>query len=189
MVADTSTATAPRQFFHNTTSATITHHQIKCKINQLLFPKPLISLFISFQWLPFPHSLQPYLHSLLTPYPIQTPTTTALSLPHLSSAPGSPSYAPPHRLIPSPTPIAVQPQPPCRLASPPRKLLSSSTHVMGLSNFLLGHLGLLKVSIFFFSSVFLQETPFGYARENPKVSSLLLSFFSDFIGLLCECVF
>ena len=26
------------------------------------------------KFLAFPHSLQPYLHSLLTPYPIQTPT-------------------------------------------------------------------------------------------------------------------
>ena len=82
---------------------------------QPLFPKPpsllLISLFISFQWLPFPHS------------PFQTPTTIALSLPPLSSAPGLLSYAPPHRPVPSPTPIAVPRQQPCRLASPPRKLL------------------------------------------------------------------
>ena len=118
-------------------------------------------LIISFQWLPFPISHLSYPHS-----PIRTQTTNALSLQPLSSAPESPSYAPPHRPVPSPTQVAVPRQQPCRLASPPRKFLSSPTHVMGFSNFLLGRFGLLKVSTFFFSSIFffLQETTFGYAR-------------------------
>lgn len=157
----------------------IKNNNIKKLLNLSLFAHSsqnltlfLLSLFISFQWLPSPHFLHPYTHSLLTPHSILTPTT-ALSLPPLSSAPGSLSYAPPHHPVPSPIPIAVPLQQRFRLASPPRKLLALPTppkpfHGDGSLEFPSGSYWVAESFLLYFFFCFCRKTPDAVPEKTPK---------------------